>query len=620
MGIRQVSLGDASEMVRAIPLRCTVEMQGGPCGRWVHHVSNSVDTKPVCLMHSRDDSKKSGDLYKQFQEEFVAMLAAAGDGIADFTKFVFPELRFPESEVKAECYFADAVFQKKVYLSQRHFQRDIWFVAAHFEKGWFSEETVFGGECSFYQTTFDEKTWLHKGTVFKGEAVFSSANFNGPATIEASFEGVAEFEGTTFEKETDLSGTVFSNQTRWKKAVIKGNCEFYGTIFKQIAVFEMTFEGTADFEGAEFEAEANFSNARFKKAVNLHTLFKRSLFLDTIFEQEVDFSHAIFVEEAAFTKTKFLGNADFTGVTFNGETTFAFPEFRKLAIFVGTRFQGRLSFSGPSFRADDTLEPGPVFSLARFSDESNARFYRTDLSHALFHNCDVDNVTFSSVVWRKRPETKKLMAFEEVIPLEDGQVSALRLEDGSRDYGLIAQLYQRLKKNYDDRLDYWAADDFHYGEMEMQRLAVPTLGPLLGLRQFYHRHLSLAAWYRRGSSYGNSYVRPAGWLLFVLVLFAALFPLTGLQRVAANPAAAVPAPLTYRSVWPARSPLHDKVWAEMKLLGRSELASVDTASFQKSSEYVPTYPWGRVLAIAEMLLTATLLALFLLAIRRQFRR
>jgi hypothetical protein len=78
--------------------------------------------------------------------------------------------------------------------------------------------------------------------------------------------------------------------------------------------------------------------------------------------------------------------------------------------------------------------------------------------------------------------------------------------------------------------------------------------------------------------------------------------------------------LTYRSVWPSLSPLHDKIWAELKLLGKSAFTTIDTASFQKNSEYLPTYPSGRGLAILETLLAATLFALFLLAIRRQFRR
>jgi hypothetical protein len=30
-----------------------------------------------------------------------------------------------------------------------------------------------------------------------------------------------------------------------------------------------------------------------------------------------------------------------------------------------------------------------------------------------------------------------------------------------RDYGLIAELYEQVKKNYDDKRDYWTGGDFH---------------------------------------------------------------------------------------------------------------------------------------------------------------
>jgi hypothetical protein len=56
------------------------------------------------------------------------------------------------------------------------------------------------------------------------------------------------------------------------------------------------------------------------------------------------------------------------------------------------------------------------------------------------------------------------------------------------------------------------------------------------------------------------------------------------------------------------------------LLGHSLMTTVEVAAFQRDLAYEPTYPWGRLLALLEILLTSTLLALFLLAVRRQFRR
>jgi len=73
-------------------------------------------------------------------------------------------------------------------------------------------------------------------------------------------------------------------------------------------------------------------------------------------------------------------------------------------------------------------------------------------------------------------------------------------------------------------------------------------------------------------------------------------------------------------VWNLQKGYGENLWAETRLAGKSAITSVDTATFQRSAEYAPAYPWGRVLAIIETLLTSSLFALFLLAIRRQFRR
>jgi len=50
------------------------------------------------------------------------------------------------------------------------------------------------------------------------------------------------------------------------------------------------------------------------------------------------------------------------------------------------------------------------------------------------------------------------------------------------------------------------------------------------------------------------------------------------------------------------------------------VASVDTATFQRNLKYEPAWRTGWFLARVEMVLTSSLFALFLLAIRRQFRR
>lgn len=133
-----------------------------------------------------------------------------------------------------------------------------------------------------------------------------------------------------------------------------------------------------------------------------------------------------------------------------------------------------------------------------------------------------------------------------------------------------------------------------------------------------HRWLSLTAWYRYASDYGNSYQKPVLWLLAVLVLFAGLFPLpdVGLRHSGAN----FTENETYGSVWRLREFREAKLPMGEQARGKEHVGCGGYGYIPKDPEYAPAYPFGRALAIAETLLTSTLFPLFPLAIRRQFRR
>ena len=229
------------------------------------------------------------------------------------------------------------------------------------------------------------------------------------------------------------------------------------------------------------------------------------------------------------------------------------------------------------------------------------------------------------------------MVFEEDVDLKHESAGALRHQEGNpdgRDYGLIAELYNQLKKNYDDRKDYWTEGDFHYGEMEMKRLSSPRKNPDL---RWLHRNLGLVAWYRHASQYGESYLRPAVWLLGVLLLFALFYPALGLRYDASRDAqhATASAPnvvvLTYWQPFRPGAASATGKWSAwmwwlcgrvpwLCLFGHSSLTALYISALQKELVYEPIYPWGRLFALLQILLTSTLFALFVLALRRQFRR
>jgi hypothetical protein len=340
---------------------------------------------------------------------------------------------------------------------------------------------------------------------------------------------------------------------------------------------------------------------------------------------------------------------------FRGRAIFEGALFRGLSDFSNTEFFGPVEFLSTKFRNDSggvNDKPGPVFSRSKFFKPEEVVFYRTYLGQALFHFCDVTRINFSDVTLRKRSRSGKRMAFEEEVSFGHLRAEALKPAEGSRDERnrvLIAELYQQLKKNYDDRRDYWTAGDFHYGEMEMKRLSSRSENLLL---RWLKAHLGLVAWYKYASEYGESYVRPAWILGLVLLAFGLLYPVAGLRYE--SPRASLPAAssstesidaytctrgavsrqdlisgtrrpevniLTYRDPIAIAEQGHFGIWCgRLHLVGHSLLAAILVPLFQRDLVYEPAYPWGRVLAVLEMALASTLFALFLLAVRRQFRR
>jgi uncharacterized protein YjbI with pentapeptide repeats len=515
--------------------RCPVKMtyyENAPkCGRPLHNAPDGVDSDSVCLMHSKDTGKQSGELFEAFWYEFEAILKEAGGGEANFRCFVFPKANLRDKIFQAACTFEKVIFTQDAFFVNATFVQEASFFGATFEQ-----------DAGFWETTFAQR------------AGFSCVEFMKAADfLEANFKGTASFSSAKFTKHAGFGNTTFNRYAF-----------FDGATFMQIAVL-----GSAAFEGS------------------------------------TSFSRAIFMENADFGDSIFTGSVDFTNARFLGTAKWIRSQFLEKTEFRHTVFDPQIAGA-----------PSAIFATASFFKSGGIIFDDVDLSRALFHDSDVSGVWFtSSVRWGSWGRDHRAAVFEEVISLDQEHAQGLQ-RDGKRDYRAIAQVYQQLKKSYDVRLDYWTANEFHFGEMEMRRLAAPTKGRLLRLRRWLPRQLSLSAWYRYASDYGNSYVKPMLWLPVVLLVFGGLFPLpgAGLRRSNAQ------SKETYASAWQAGNSRSQRLWQEVRLSGKGFLTAVDTATFQKSTEYAPAYPWGRVLAVIETMFTSSLFALFLLAIRRQFRR
>jgi uncharacterized protein YjbI with pentapeptide repeats len=417
--------------------------------------------------------------------------------------------------------------------------------------------------------------------------------------------------------------------------IFKAICLFDGATFTQQADFRrVTFTQNADFVGATFAQDADFSGATFTQNASLigatftkDAVFSRATFTGhadfgvATFTQNADFYGATFTQNAVFRGVTFTQNADFVGATFAQDAEFEETKFYGTADWRRCRFLDQAEFRHTEFKPKEPMTPSAIFSLAKFAKPGEIVFEDVDLNRALFLNCDVSSVWFtSSVQWARRKGHRGLAVFEEEILL-DPELSRELKYYGKIDHGAVEQIYHQLQKNYDSRLDYRKANDFHSGEMEMRRLELPSDGPLLSLRRKIPRWLNLLTLYRLASDYGNSYAKPGAWLIATLFAATLSFPLTGLESKQPKPGnSAGNAIVTYQNVWNRQDSWTNNLRTEGKLLIKSGITAIDTATFQRNPEFTPVYPRGRILGIIETLLTSSLFALFLLAIRRQFRR
>ncbi len=259
-----------------------------------------------------------------------------------------------------------------------------------------------------------------------------------------------------------------------------GVADFSRFVFPGADYLDREFKAKCIFRYARFTDDAYFQGAMFQKSVDFYaaTFMEDASFYGVTFKEATDFRFATFTRRAIFYQATFTQGSDFHGATFTEAADFDSATFTQGVTFKWAKFLATAEFRQTKFRSDDTPEPGLIFSLVQCSHPEGVLFSKTHLGQALFHNCDVSKINFSSVTWRRRAGSNKRMVLEEDkgIDLSRLYFNALVPKQGNpdeRDYGLVAELYQQLKKNYDDKCDYWTAGDFHYGEMEMKRLSSP---------------------------------------------------------------------------------------------------------------------------------------------------
>jgi len=356
--------------------------------------------------------------------------------------------------------------------------------------------------------------------------------------------------------------------------VFPGPVDFFSTTFDDAAHFVLaTFQSIAYFRGATFRGAADFRQAAFQGAADFgHVTFQGVVrFLGTTFRGKADLYGATFDSAVYLYGATFRGAADFHGVTFQGAA-----DFRQAA------FQGAAKFEGDEGKWVFSREVEADFRGARFHQPEMVVFQHVFLGRARFLGPDVRRVDFTEVEWARRGG--HFAVWDELAPEANGE---------EKGYALIGKLYRQLKHNYEEQRDPITAGDFHFGDMEMRRLSNP---PKYWLPRLLKRNLSFLALYRWVSGYGENYRRALWWIASVIALFAGLF-------------AYLPSFSLY--------PMETGLWHEF---GRGLLYSIMCFLLRPNKPFRPVHLAGQYLSVAEGVIGASLIAMFVLALNRRFKR
>ena len=224
------------------------------------------------------------------------------------------------------------------------------------------------------------------------------------------------------------------------------------------------------------------------------------------------------------------------------------------------------------------------------------RFQHMSMERVSFGEMDARKVDFLNVQWPKRIWN---------------EVSA----KSSAEFAEVEKMYRQLRHNYEDSKNYPDANRFYFGEMEMRRKK----------RAGIQRWFSLTQAYFLSSGYCTRPCRALAVWALLLGVFTAGFMLAGLHVNAAYQAemrgltSYLPEDIRWRWGWPLgweRAGL--KVWFEHARYAL--LHVIEVASFSRYRHYTHLSGWGDALGVAAIVLIPLQLAMFVLAVRRAYKR
>lgn len=486
----------------------------------------------------------------------------------DFEESLHQEIeRISKSEATESFDFSGFVFPK-MELEDIEFAKTLNLQGAIFPEPFYFKRCRFSGEA-----------FNAEGVKFRGDVGFWNCLFENKRMKvdfnEGGFGGATGFLDTIFDvKATSFQSCEFRDLNMWR-------CTFTGESFRCNASFK---GDTVSISDCRFSSKRNdFSRSKFQ--------CKSTLVYSNEFSGELTtFDTAKFKNP----RTEFLGNQ------FNSAYT----------AFDDSVFLGRVTFSNLPDRKQSFTGIMSFMRLDITGCESIS-FQHVDLSRVRFVDTNLTSIEFIDVTWRPIPyfKPKRRGLFDEILFRETAKgnskrhpqafVSLLSSEKESiisaENVEAIRRAYQQLRYNSEEQKDYMSVGDFYYGEMEMRRMKLP----------FWKRIIfSWEALYRIVSGYGERWVNSIAIIVIMLLVFPALILYSGINQIDYDLALSIRPPLEIlQNYWDA---------FKYNLLSIFYLKDVTT-------HYQPTIE-TKLMQTIEIVVLPALATLFILALRRKFKR
>ncbi|NKB81711.1 MAG: hypothetical protein GKS05_07480 [Nitrospirales bacterium] len=205
------------------------------------------------------------------------------------------------------------------------------------------------------------------------------ANFN-----KRIFEWINQAEAE--EKACDLTGVVFPDSVNFKREEPYPTMCFFKAQFCSNAIFKkVQFTGTTRFDEVQFASDARFdeaqfaSDARFKNTqFSGYAWFEKTqftgiaIFKKALFSGDISFARTRFSSYAWFENARFFSYVSFVEAEFSGDTTFAKVWFSSDTSFARARFLTDTSFAESRFSGDANFQKAQFSESIKFDSDGDS--------------------------------------------------------------------------------------------------------------------------------------------------------------------------------------------------------------------------------------------------------